>query len=187
MDAGVVTVHAMRHPLFSWALVPFALCAASACKGEPQAAVPAQPAAESPRDQAKATPAAGLMKCGDFLSTAEVVALGLDSKRYKEDETQPSAGLGLRCTLGKVGTVIFQRDKLTDASEDEKLAKAAGVSFKLLEGPPVGSETRWTQVATMYGVNFVSSNKHFTANVSCADRDLAHKVAQALDAKMSKL
>ena len=126
------------------------------------------------------------MKCGDFLSTEEVAALGLDTKRYKEDETQPSADLGLRCSLGKVGTVIFRRDKLTDASEDEKLAKAAGVSFKLLEGPPVGSDTRWTQVGTMYGVNFVSSNKHFTANVSSSDRELAHKVAQALDANMNK-
>jgi hypothetical protein len=128
-----------------------------------------------------------LLSCGDFFKSAELTQLGLDASRYKEDAAQPSPDLGVRCRFGQVNAVIFRRSQLTNLADDEKLAKNTRVTFKLSEGPKLGSESRWSLIAGLDTLSFVSSNKHFACVASSRDRALLLKLAQALDSKMGRL
>lgn len=127
------------------------------------------------------------MKCGDFFSSAEVAALGFDTKHYKEDASQPTAELGLRCRLGSTGFVVVRRSRLNTPDEDAKAAKLAGVSQQVIDGAKVGSDTRWLRVSSLLSLNFVSTNKHFMCTATGPERNSLLKLAQALDAKMNKL
>jgi hypothetical protein len=161
----------------------FATLAGTAACSKGGSASDGAPAATSTAPAAVAT-GDKLLKCGDFLSRAEVTALGLDASHYDENDTQQSAGLNVLCKTGQVLTAISggQAYESTRAGGEEAIKKGI---IKKDEGPAVGSASTWTQMAPMSTLAFRSTSKKYAATISGRDKAIVEKVARALDAKMN--
>lgn len=123
------------------------------------------------------------MHCRDFFATPELAALGFDTSHYNEDEAQAGPGLGLRCRFGSAGASIFHGEHWAQMQDGAKAGIAAG-TLQAIEGPAIGSDTRWTVLGKMHSVNFLSTSKLYAANVSATDKAVVEKLAHALDTKM---
>jgi hypothetical protein len=162
------------------------VAAALACACNSNAAAPAasdpKPAANRPSEPA-AQPAAepARVRCGDFLTTAEAQALGLDAKRYDEDATARWPGEGVACA----NTTIYP-GHLYDTIVRGMHAHREGSGLALQEGPTIGSASLWSLTGGWHSVAFHSTNKRFAGRVTDTDKALVEKVARALLANMDK-
>ena len=123
------------------------------------------------------------MRCRDFLTKAELAALGVDASRYDEDSAQSPHSAGLRCRFGRVSAAIFRGEHFTQVLQSQQVDLQNGVVEPQV-GMPIGSETYWTSFGTLLSTDFLSTSKQFAANLSSPDRTAIMKVGQALDAKM---
>jgi len=123
------------------------------------------------------------MQCRDFLSKAELSALGLDAARYDESSTQSPNSAGVRCRFGKVSAAIFRAEHYPQVLQSQRNDLQSGM-VEPQDGMPIGSETYWTSFGTLLSTDFLSTSKQFAANLSSADRAAIVKVGRALDAKM---
>jgi hypothetical protein len=126
-----------------------------------------------------------LLRCGDFLTSAEVQALGLDASKYNADFRKPNEGLGVSCAVDKVTVAIFHGAAFESMREGARNGIAQGM-LKQKEGPKIGRETIWTALAQANTVTFWSSDARFAANVTGTDTALLEKVARAVAANMEK-
>jgi hypothetical protein len=155
-----------------------------ASKNEAATAAPSdpKPAASAPSEApAKPAATAGELRCGDFLTTAEAQALGLETKGYDENRTPLRPGMGVHCLIA----TIFKGDAY-DTMISGMHANAEKAGLKLQEGPAIGSASQWTSMSTMHSVMFHSNNKRFAGAVTDTDKALVEKVARALLANMDK-
>ena len=156
------------------------LLTACAGKASKQPADRPPPQAKSP---VAATDGKSLMRCRDFLTKAELAALGVDASRYDEDSAQSPHSAGLRCRFGRVSAAIFRGEHFTQVLQSQQVDLQNGVVEPQV-GMPIGSETYWTSFGTLLSTDFLSTSKQFAANLSSPDRTAIMKVGQALDAKM---
>jgi hypothetical protein len=170
----------------SWTVLTVALLAlatvAPACKSgsETSQSVPAPSATTA---KAATSSAGGTLRCGDFFSKAEVIALGVDASRYKEDETQDNPLLGVPCDLGNVDLVVFHGNAYSSMRAGDADALKKGM-VKRRDGATVGSDAFWSGMGPYSTLSFLASSKDFAANVTGKDAALVEKVGRALDAKM---
>ncbi len=157
-------------------------------KDAPQpAANPAAPGAATAESPAKP----GALRCGDFLSKAEVQALGLKAERYHETA---SGQAGVHCTFGEVSAQIWRGDQFTSIVDGIK-ANGAKDGVAMEDGPKIGAETQWTTMPDVHGLdgkpphiaNFLPANKKFTAAVTGTDQAKIEQVAKALLAKFEAM
>ena len=123
------------------------------------------------------------MQCRDFLTKAELAALGVDASRYDENSSQSPRSAGLRCRFGKVSAAIFRGEHFPQVKQIQQDEVESG-KLEPQPGMPIGSETYWTSFGTLLSTDFLSTSKQFAANLSSPDRAAILKVGQALDAKM---
>lgn len=168
-----------------------ALSTVSACRCKSQ-----EPAAvEKPVPKRAVTPEPSpepdfskLLRCGDFLSPADVTELGIDATKYNPDHKQPNAGLGVDCKVGNLLVAIYHGGSFDSMRE----GAANGIAQGLLEkqdGPKIGRETIWTALQQADTVTFLSTNARYAANISgsATGTEILEKVARTLDANMAKL
>lgn len=166
------------------------LATVTACRCESQAPV----AVEAPAPRRAATPDptepdfSKLLRCGDFLSPADVTELGLDAAKYKPDHKQPNAGLGVDCSIGNVTVAIFHGGSFDSMREGAANGIAQGMLEKQ-DGPEIGRETIWTALQQADTVTFLSTNARYAANVTGAGTgtEILEQVARKLDANIEKL
>jgi hypothetical protein len=138
----------------------------------------------APHAQARAAPdGEHLMQCRDFLTKAELAAIGVDASRYDEESSQSPHSAGLRCRFGRVSAAIFRGEHFSKVLQSQQDDLQSGVVEPQV-GMPIGSETYWTSFGTLLSTDFLSTSKQFAANLSSPDRSAIMKVGQALDAKM---
>lgn len=123
------------------------------------------------------------MHCSDFLTRAELSALGVDATRYDERAAQSPSSVGLRCRFGKVSAAIFRGEHFAQVLQSQQADLQSGV-VEPQQGMPIGSETYWTSFGTLLSTDFLSTSKQFAANLSSPDRGAIVKIGKALDAKM---
>ena len=169
------------------AVILVALGAVEACKGSggapgsaPSAQASAAAAAEAPPAKAEER----LLRCGDFLSRADVSALGLGADSYSEDDTQGGPGLSVLCKLGGVLASINHGGTYDSMSGGAEEAIKRGTIAKA-SGPAVGSASMWTTMGPMSTLAFRSTSQKYAATLSGRDKALVEKVGRALDAKMN--
>ena len=121
------------------ALVLYALAlsmvSACRCKSKEPGAVEKAPAKSAARyDPAPEPDYSTLLRCGDFLTSAEVQALGLDASKYNADFRKPNEGLGVTCAVDKVTVAVFHGASFESMREGARNGIAQGM-LKQKEGP----------------------------------------------------
>lgn len=158
------------------------------CKSEEPASV------EKPRPKRAATPDPSpepdfskLLRCGDFLSPADVTELGLEAAKYNPDHKQPNAALGVDCRIGNVTIAIYHGSFFDSMREGAANGIAQGMLEKQ-DGPTIGREALWTALQQADTVTFLASDGRYAAAISGANTgtDVLEKVARKLDANMQK-
>jgi hypothetical protein len=132
------------------------------------------------------------VRCEDFITKAEVTALGLPAEPYSG--TADPKIQAARCSFGDLSAAIWRGDKYASLVDSiKKYGKAAGIAEE--DGPPVGVETQWTSMAAAQGsegkrrhtLNFVPPNKRFTASITGTDRSQIEQLANTLLTKFQKM
>jgi hypothetical protein len=126
-----------------------------------------------------------LLRCGDFLTSAEIQALGLDASKYQADYRKPNEGLGVTCQIDKVTVSIFHGASFDSMREGARNGIAVGMLGEQ-EGPKIGRETIWTTLAMAHTVTFWSTGGRFAANITGNDKALVEKLARTVEANMEK-
>lgn len=147
------------------------------------------------RDQAPKGPGAdepAQVRCEDFVTKADVTALGLAAEPYKE-VTEPKTRAA-RCSFGEISATIWRGDKFGSIVDGiQAHGKKAGITPQ--EGPVIGVETQWTTMPgapetgghERHTLNFVPPNRKFTASVTGADKSKVEQLANTLLGRFEKM
>jgi len=133
----------------------------------------------------------GPLRCESFLTKDEAKALGLNTARYSELASSSDA---VNCKFGEASAVIWRGDTYASIVAGIK-ANGANTGVATEDGPKVGAETQWTTMPDVHGLdgkaphtlNFLPSNKKFTAAVTGTDKAKLEQVAHALLARFEKM
>jgi len=172
------------------ALVLYALAlsmvSACRCKSKEVGAVEKAPAKRAARHNPAPEPdLSTLLRCGDFLTSADVQALGLDPSKYNADFQTPNAGLGVSCSVDNVTMAIFHGVSFESMREGARHGLDQGM-LKEQKGPKIGRETLWTSLAQARTVTFWSADARFAANITGNDTAVLEKMARTVEANMAK-
>jgi len=139
--------------------------------------------ATAPSVSAPAVPSVAVLRCGDYLTEADLKTLAIEAPSYDEEVAQTDPKLGVICVAGPITAGIFRGDvHETMLRGLEAAGDKSGV--KLTEGPSIGAASQWTAMGRMRGLMFTVTSKSHTANISGEDKALIEKVARFLDAKL---
>jgi hypothetical protein len=145
-----------------------------------------------PEGQREATAKALRVRCEDFMTRADITALGLKAEPYSE--VTDAKTQAVRCSFGEVTAAIWRGDKYGSIVDGiDKHGKAAGIAAQ--EGPMIGVETQWTTMPPApeadgkerHTLNFVPPNRKFTASVTGTDKSKVEQVAATLLARFQKM
>jgi hypothetical protein len=140
----------------------------------------------------KGTDKPAQVRCEDFITKADVTALGLKAEPYKEvSEPKTQA---VRCSFGELSATIWRGDKFGSIVDGIKAhGKKAGIALQ--DGPMIGVETQWTTMPAApelpgherHTLNFIPPNRKFTASVTGTDKSEVEQVATTLLGKLQKM